>query len=104
MWQLNGEKSEFSTDLSLCSAKHSNSLSRRASSVALPDLVVLAMRLLERLVDLLEIVEWHKLTQFAESACQILRAVDDAVQVSDADFLRVDLAEHLSVALALNWH
>ena len=70
----------------------------------MPDLFVFAIGSLECLVDLLEIVEWHKLTQFAESACQILRAVDDSVQVAHADLLRVDLAEHLGVALALDRH
>ena len=110
MWQLTKESKRELSDCSL----HPNtdvfkretlrhSLSRLAI-VALPDLVVLPIGPLERLIDLLEVVKGHKLTQFAESACQVLRAVDDAVEVTDADFLRVDLAEHLSIALAFDRH
>ena len=69
---------------------------------ALGDLLVLAASFSEGLVNSLVLGEWQMLTQFLETTCQILRAVHHFVGLSDADILRVDMAEHMSIAVALD--
>ena len=80
----------------------------RESSLAtrevLGDLVVLSAGFSEGLVNSLILGEWQVLTQFLETTCQILRAVHHFVGLSDADILRVDMAEHMGIAVALNWN
>ena len=70
---------------------------------ALGNLVVFAAGFSERLMNPLVLSEGQVLAQFLETTCQILRAVHCFVGLADADVLRVDVAQHVGVAVALNW-
>ena len=69
---------------------------------ALGDLIVLSASFSEGLVNSLVLAEWQVLAQFLETTCQILRTVHHFVGLSDADVLRVDMVEHMGIAVALN--
>lgn len=70
----------------------------------LGNLVVLSAGFSEGLVNSLILGEWQVLAQFLETACQIMRAVHHFVGLSDADILRVNMAEHMRITVALNWN